>query len=147
VVVNNAGVIHRKPIDRLTDDEWDEQLEVNLRAPFQVTRAFLPAMLKAGNGRILQISSISATLGTRSGAAYGASKWGLVGLMKSLAEEISGTGLMTMALLPGSVGTDMLEGSGLQARMTAEQVAKTIAYYALEAPVAHNGAVVEMFGT
>jgi 3-oxoacyl-[acyl-carrier protein] reductase len=146
IVVNDAGVIHRKSIDRMTDDEWDEQLEVNLRAPFLITRAFLPGMLEAKTGRILQISSISATLGTRSGAAYGASKWGLVGLMKSLAEEITGTGLMTMALLPGSVDTDMLKGSGLEPRMTAEQVAKTIAYYALEAPLAHNGGVVEMFG-
>ena len=66
--------------------------------------------------------------------------------MKSLAEELVDSGLMTLALLPGSVATEMLEGSGFPPRMTAEAVARTIAYYALEAPLAHNGGVVEMFG-
>jgi 3-oxoacyl-[acyl-carrier protein] reductase len=53
---------------------------------------------------------------------------------------------MTMAVLPGSVDTRMLEGSGFPPRMSAEQVASTIAYYSLDAPLAHNGGVVEMFG-
>ena len=66
--------------------------------------------------------------------------------MKSLAEELSDSGLMTAALLPGSVATRMLEGSGFPPRMTAEDVAKTLAFFALDAPLAHNGAVIEMFG-
>lgn len=146
VLVNNAAVIHRATVEETTDADWDEQLDVNLRAPFLLTRALLPAMRKAGAGRILHVSSISATLGTAGASAYVASKWGLVGFMKSLAEELSGSGLMTLALLPGSVDTDMLEGSGFTPRMTSEHVATTITYYALEAPLAHNGGVVEMFG-
>ena len=67
--------------------------------------------------------------------------------MKSLALEISGTGVTTLAVLPGSVDTAMLEGSGFSPRMTAEEVARTIGYYASDASPAHNGAVVEMFGT
>jgi 3-oxoacyl-[acyl-carrier protein] reductase len=53
---------------------------------------------------------------------------------------------MTLALLPGSVDTDMLAGSGFAPRMTPEDVAKTITYYALDAPLAHNGSIIEMFG-
>ena len=146
-VVHNAAVIHRAPIEEMTDAEWDEQIDVNLRGPFLLTRALLTAMRRAGKGRIVHVSSISGTLGTRSASAYCASKWGLIGFMKSLAEEISGSGLMTVALLPGSVETRMLEGSGFSPRMTAEDVAKTVAHFALDAPVAHNGGVVEMFGT
>jgi 3-oxoacyl-[acyl-carrier protein] reductase len=146
VLVNNAAVIRRAPVEDLTLGEWDEQLAVNLRAPFLTTQAFLPAMRQAGRGRIIQISSISATLGTPRASAYSASKWGLVGFMKSLAEELRGSGLMTVALLPGSVDTEMLRGSGFPSRMTPEEVARTIAYYALDAPLAHNGGVVEMFG-
>jgi NAD(P)-dependent dehydrogenase (short-subunit alcohol dehydrogenase family) len=67
--------------------------------------------------------------------------------MKSLAEELTGSGLMTVAVLPGSVDTPMLEGSGFEPRMSAEGVASTLAHYALDAGVAHNGGVIEMFGT
>jgi len=147
VVVHNAAVIHRTPVDMTSDETWEEQLAVNLRAPFQLTRALLPAMREAGAGRFVFVGSISAAVGTARAAAYCASKWGLVGFMKSLAEEISGTGLVTVAILPGSVDTAMLEGSGFQPRMTAGDVARTIVHYALEAPAAHNGGVVEMFGT
>jgi 3-oxoacyl-[acyl-carrier protein] reductase len=111
-----------------------------------LTRAFLPTMLRRGSGRILHVASISATLGTRNAAAYVASKWGLVGFMKSLAEELSGTGLMTLAVLPGSVGTRMLEGSGFEPRMTADEVASTVVHYAFDAPLSHNGGIIEMFG-
>jgi NAD(P)-dependent dehydrogenase (short-subunit alcohol dehydrogenase family) len=147
VVVNNAATIHRASVEEISDRAWNETLDVNLRAPFLLTRAFLPSMRKARAGRFIQVSSISATVGTAHASAYSASKWGLVGFMKSLAEELTDSGLMTMALLPGSVDTDMLRGSGFAPRMTPEDVARTIAYYALEAPLSHNGGVVEMFGT
>jgi 3-oxoacyl-[acyl-carrier protein] reductase len=146
-VVHNAAVIHRAPVETLTDTQWDEQLTVNLRAPFLLTRALLPAMCRGGAGRFVFVSSISATLGAARAAAYCASKWGLIGFMKSLAEELTDTGLMAVAILPGSVDTEMLEGSGFSPRMTAADVAKTVVHYSLDAPLAHNGGVVEMFGT
>jgi 3-oxoacyl-[acyl-carrier protein] reductase len=145
-IVHNAGVIHRATVEETSTRAYDEQLAVNLRAPFLLTRALLPAMRRAGRGRIVFVSSISATLGSPKAAAYCASKWGLVGLMKSLAEELSGSGLMTVALLPGSVQTDMLAGSGFDPKMTAEDVARTLVHYALDAPIAHNGGAIEMFG-
>jgi 3-oxoacyl-[acyl-carrier protein] reductase len=146
VVVHNAGVIHRATLEETSTQAYDEQLGVNLRAPFLITRALLPAMRRAGRGRFVFVSSISATLGSPKAAAYCASKWGIVGLMKSLAEELSGSGLMTVAVLPGSVATEMLDGSGFDAKMTATDVARTLVHYALDAPAAHNGGVIEMFG-
>ena len=65
--------------------------------------------------------------------------------MKSLAAELSDSGLMACAVLPGSIATDMLAGSGFPARMSADEVARTIEFLALDAPLAHNGGVVEMF--
>jgi 3-oxoacyl-[acyl-carrier protein] reductase len=147
VLINNAGTIARAAIEATSTRDWDAQLAVNLRAPFLLTRGFLPAMRARGSGRLVFVASISATLGSPGAAAYAASKWGLVGLMKSLAAEISDSGLMAVAILPGSVATDMLRGSGFEARMTAEDVAGTLIHYALEANRAHNGGVIEMFGT
>lgn len=146
VVVNNAGVIHRASVDNMTLAEWDEQLDVNVRAPFLLSQAFLPEMRRAKAGCIIHVASISSTIGSPLGSAYCASKWALVGFMKSLAEEISGSGLVTLAVLPGSVDTDMLVGSGFPPRMTADDVARTIAFYAEQATPAHNGSLVEMFG-
>lgn len=146
VVVNNAGIIHRALIHEMTLDAFREVLDVNLTAAFLVTRSVLPAMLGAGTGRIVHVASISSTLGTARAAAYCASKWGLVGFMKSLAEELRNTGLATLAVLPGSVDTDMLTGSGFEPQMTPEDVANTIVYAALDAPLAMNGSAIEIFG-
>ncbi len=145
-VVNNAAVIERVAVARMSQKAWDRQQAINLRAPFLLVRALLPSMLKEGHGRFVQVASVAATVGTANASAYCASKWGLVGFTKSLAEELADSGLSAVAILPGSVDTDMLQGSGFVPRMTAGDVAITIAHYALFAPIAHNGASIEMFG-
>lgn len=145
-VVNNAAVIERVAVAGMSQKVWDRQQAVNLRAPFLLVSALLPSMLKRGHGRFVQVASIAATVGTANASAYCASKWGLVGFTKSLAEELADSGLSAVAILPGSVDTDMLDGSGFSPRMTAGDVAITIAHYALFAPIAHNGASIEMFG-
>jgi 3-oxoacyl-[acyl-carrier protein] reductase len=146
VVVHNAGLVVRASIEQTSVAAWDEQLDVNLRAPFVLTRALLPSMRRAGAGRFVFIGSISGTLGSPGAAAYAASKWGLTGFAKSLAEELKDSGLMACAVLPGSIDTDMLKGAPYPARMSAEDVAKTVEFLAVDASLAHNGAVVEMFG-
>jgi 3-oxoacyl-[acyl-carrier protein] reductase len=146
VLINNAAVIHRAQVEHTALSEWQEQLAVNVTAAFLWTRALLPALRSAGRGRVIHVGSIASTVGTARAAAYCASKWALVGFMKALAEELSDSGLITLAVLPGSVDTEMLRGSGLGPRMSAEQVAETLVYYALDAPAAHNGAIIEMFG-
>jgi 3-oxoacyl-[acyl-carrier protein] reductase len=146
VLVNNAGVAHRTRIEETSTESYEQQITVNLSAPFLLTRELLPAMRRRARGRIVHVGSISSTLGTPRLAAYCASKWGLIGFMKSLAEELHDSGVMTLAILPGSIDTRMLQGSGFPPRMTADEVAQTIAYFALDAPLSHNGSVIEMFG-
>lgn len=145
-VIHNAGFIERTPVVETSRAAFARHLDVNLLAPFVLTRAMLPAMLKRGQGRHVYVGSISSTLGTAGSAAYNASKWALLGFVKSLAEELRDTGVVAVAVLPGSVDTRMLSGSGFQPRMTAGDVAKTLVHFALDAPAAHNGAAIEMFG-
>lgn len=147
VVVNNAGIVRRGVLVQETrPEEWDEVIAVNLRGPFLISRAFLPAMVSARRGRLVHVSSISATLGSPGAASYAASKWGLVGLAKSLAEELRGTGLQSVAVLPGSVDTDMLAGSEFSPKMSAEDVAAMIVHVGLDAPDALTGSAIEVFG-
>jgi 3-oxoacyl-[acyl-carrier protein] reductase len=146
VVVHNAGMVVRASTEETSVAAWDEQMGVNLRAPFVLTRAFLPSMRAAKRGRFVFVGSISGTLGSPGAAGYAASKWGLTGFMKSLAEELKDTGLMACAVLPGSIDTDMLRGSPFPARMSPEDVAKSVEFLALDAPLSHNGGTLEMFG-
>ena len=146
-LVNNAGIVRRgRLVQETAIDDWDRVIAVNLRGPFLVSRAFLPAMLASGRGRFVHVASISSTIGSPGAASYAASKWGLVGFAKSLAEELRGTGLQSIALLPGSVDTDMLQGSGFAPQMSPEDVAEMIVHAALDAPAALTGSAVEMFG-
>ncbi|WP_437983642.1 SDR family NAD(P)-dependent oxidoreductase [Sorangium sp. So ce117] len=147
VIVNNAGIVSRgAKVHETAPAAWDEVIAVNLRGPFLISRAFLPAMLKQGRGRLVHVGSISSTLACPGNASYAASKWGLIGLSKSLAEELRGTGLQSVAVLPGSVDTDMLVGSGFPPQMSADEVARLLVYAALDAPDAVTGSAIEMFG-
>ncbi len=146
VVVPNAGVVHRAPVTTMSEDEWNEVIDVNLKGTFLTTRAFLGKMIDRKKGRIIAIGSISSTLGTAKQSAYCAAKWGTVGFVKSLAEELRGTGLQAMTVMPGSVDTDMLVGSGFAPQMGPDDVARTVAFAALDAPDAMNGSSIEMFG-
>ncbi len=145
-VIHIAGVIERSLVVETSERSFDEQLGVNLKAPFLLTRELLPPMQARRRGRFVFVGSISSTLGTARAAAYCASKWGLVGWVKSLAEELTDSGLMAVAVLPGSVDTRMLRGSGFEPRIACDAVAQTLVHYALDAPLAHNGGVIEMFG-
>jgi 3-oxoacyl-[acyl-carrier protein] reductase len=146
VVVANAGVVHRASVVAMTEAQWDEVLDVNLKGTFLVARAFLPQMLASKTGRVIAIGSISGTIGTPQQSAYCAAKWGTVGFVKSLAEELKGSGVQTMCVMPGSVDTDMLKGSGFAPAMQPEDVARTVTFLALDAPDAMNGSCVEEFG-
>lgn len=145
-IVNNAGNVERVTVEAMSDETWRRVLGVNLDATFFMCRAFLPAMRARGRGRFVQIASISSTLGTPRLSAYCAAKWGVVGFTQALAEELRKSGLQTMAVLPGSVDTTMLQGSGFPPEMQPEDVAKMVVFAALDAPDASNGASLPMFG-
>ncbi len=147
VVVNNAGIAGRKArVEELTDGDWDGVLGANLRSLFLVTRALLPSMREAGAGRFVTVASISATLGSPGLAPYAASKWGAVGFTKSLAEELRGSGLQALAVLPGTVDTPMARVGGFIPQMSPDDVAGLVVYAALDAPAAMNGSAIECFG-
>jgi 3-oxoacyl-[acyl-carrier protein] reductase len=147
VVVNNAGIAGRKAlVEETPAADWDAVMAVNLRGVFLVSRTFLRAMRDAGAGRLVTVASISSTLGTAGMAPYCASKWGALGFAKSLAEELRGSGLQSLAVLPGSVDTPMVKVGGFPPQMSPEDVAKLVAYAALDAPDAMNGSAIECFG-
>jgi 3-oxoacyl-[acyl-carrier protein] reductase len=146
VVVANAGIVVRALVTEMDEADWDRVMDVNLKGTFLTARAFLPSMVQQKRGRFVAMGSISSTLGTARQSAYCASKWGVVGLVKSLAEELRGSGVQAMVVMPGGVDTDMLKSSGFPAQMTAEHVAKVVAFAALDAPDAMNGSAVEVFG-
>jgi 3-oxoacyl-[acyl-carrier protein] reductase len=138
--------VRRALVVESSEADWDHVVDVNLKGAFLVARALLPAMIAARRGRFVALASISSTLGTPRQSAYCAAKWGLVGFVKSLAEELRPSGLQAMCVLPGSVDTSMLHGSGFQPQMSPEDVANLVTYAALDAPDALSGSAVEMFG-
>jgi NAD(P)-dependent dehydrogenase (short-subunit alcohol dehydrogenase family) len=145
LLVNNAGVVARAALVDTTEEVFDRILAVNLRGAYLLCRAVLPEMLARRSGRIINVGSISSTLGTPNLSAYCASKWGLLGLTKSLAEELRESGVSVTSLLPGSVDTEMLRGSGFAPVLNPEQVAQVVFFLATRAPLAMTGATVELF--
>ena len=146
VLVINAGVLERAPIDELSARQWDRVLAVNLRGAFLCARAAWPSMKARRKGRILAIGSISGTLGTPLSSAYNASKWGLTGFIKSIAEEGREHGIFCALVLPGSTDTDMLAQTAFPPVLEAHDVAKVVRFLAAEAPFAMTGSAVEVFG-
>ncbi|KPI20347.1 3-oxoacyl-(acyl-carrier-protein) reductase [Actinobacteria bacterium OK074] len=108
VLVNNAGITNYVPFPDLSEETWDRMIRINLKGPFLVTRAFLPDMLTAGHGRIVNISSSSAQTGGPAVAHYAASKGGVIGLTKALASEFADTGVTVNNVAPSLVDTPLL---------------------------------------
>jgi NAD(P)-dependent dehydrogenase (short-subunit alcohol dehydrogenase family) len=144
-LVNNAGVVEIAPLAELTEEQWDHTIDVNLKGVFLCTQAALPD-LQARRGRVVNIGSISGTLGTPRMSPYNASKWGVNGLTLSWAEELKAAGVFVAAVLPGSVDTDMLRKSGFPPEMQPEDIARIVRFLLTEAPFAMTGSLVNAFG-
>jgi len=107
ILVNNAAISRRSAVTRVTDEEWNEVIRVNLTGPMFLTRAVVPAMKKQGGGVILNVISGAGTAGTIGFSSYGASKGGLVGLTMTWAKELARFGIRCNALSPSAL-TDMM---------------------------------------
>jgi 3-oxoacyl-[acyl-carrier protein] reductase len=135
-LVNNAGIIRDKLLLRMSESDWDEVIDINLKGAFNFSRAVAGIMLRARSGSILNITSISGIVGMVGQANYSASKAGLIGLTKALAKEMAGRNVTVNALALGLIETDMtralpeeyrkaaLNSIPLKRFGTAEEVAK-----------------------
>ena len=108
IMVNNAGVAESATLVNTTDELWHRHLSINLSGTFYCTRAALPAMLKNGWGRVINVASIAGKTGAPYIAAYSASKHGVLGLTRSIALEVGASGVTVNAICPGYVDTEMV---------------------------------------
>jgi gluconate 5-dehydrogenase len=107
IVAHCAGLIHRQPIDGITDAAWDEQIEVMLSAPFFLSRHLVPGMKAKRWGRIVNIASLQSYRAFPGGTAYGAAKAGIVQLTRHMAESWSRDGITCNAIAPGFFATPL----------------------------------------
>jgi 3-oxoacyl-[acyl-carrier protein] reductase len=107
VLVNNAGIARQQPLDQITERDWDELIDVNLKSCFLVTQAFVPAMRSRKWGRIINVSSVAAQIGGVVGPHYAASKAGMLGLTYYYARYLAADGITVNAIAPALIETDM----------------------------------------
>ncbi len=108
ILVNNAAVIHPKPLEEITEQIWDEVMTVNLKSQFLVTQAVLPSMRARKWGRIINLSSAAAQLGGVNGPHYAASKAGVFGLTHAYASILAKEGITVNAIAPAMINTEMV---------------------------------------
>ncbi len=150
-VVSNAGVFVWKPLEKLSEEEWDRVLETNLKATYLLVHAALPE-LKKSRGRILNVSSVHGTAGDANVVAHCAAKFGLVGLTKALALELRPHGISVNALCPGSTDnrTRNLEAipheKPLEEKLDAFDVAAAALFLLSPAAETVTGAVLDVWG-
>ena len=114
IVINNAGLMDRMdPVADLDDDIWNAVIDVNLTGPMRFFRAAIPEMEKAGGGAFVTVASVGGICGGRAGAAYTASKHGVVGLAKNVAYAYARKGIRSNVIAPGGVSTEILTGKDL----------------------------------
>ncbi len=116
ILVNNAGIARDNLIIRMSDSEWNEVLNVNLKGVFNFTKAFVPGMLRRRSGKIISISSVVGIIGNAGQANYAASKAGVIGFTKAMAKELAPRGINVNAVAPGFIKTKMTEGLTEQQR-------------------------------
>ena len=109
ILVNNAGVCKDKLIMRMSEDDWNKVININLNGAFNGIKAVSQIMIKQRAGRIINISSIVGLIGNPGQANYAASKAGLIGLSKSAAKELAPRGITVNAIAPGYIATDMTD--------------------------------------
>ena len=123
ILVNNAGMTRDMLALRMTDQDWQSVLDIDLTAPFRLARAALRGMLRRRAGRIVNISSIVGATGNAGQANYAAAKAGLIGMTKSLAQEVASRGITVNAVAPGFVVTPMTDAlTGAQKAKLSEQI-------------------------
>ncbi|EQB20317.1 MULTISPECIES: 3-oxoacyl-[acyl-carrier-protein] reductase [unclassified Dehalobacter] len=124
ILVNNAGITRDGLLMRMSEDDFDRVVEVDLKGVFNCTRHAVPIMVKQKSGRIINITSVVGILGNAGQVNYAAAKAGVIGLTKSLAKEIGSRNITVNAVAPGFIETDMTSGLSDKVReLTKESIA------------------------
>ncbi len=158
VLVNNAGVAVDGLLVRVKDEDWDRQLDTNLKGAFALARAVARPMMKQRSGAIINLVSVVGEMGNAGQAAYAASKAGLIGLTKALAHELASRHIRVNAVSPGFIETDMTSkvSADMRTRLlqaiplgrlgTAEEVAACVVFLASDAASYITGEVLKVNG-
>ena len=151
VLVNNAGTSRRRPLDELTDDEWQGQWELNVMASMRLMRAAAPVMAEAGWGRIVNVSSSSGKRPSPSNAAYSVTKAAQLSLSRVFADAYASRGVLVNAVTPGVVETGLWLDRGGLADQAAEAAGSTreqaLADAAAKVPLGRFGTEEEIAAT
>jgi NADP-dependent 3-hydroxy acid dehydrogenase YdfG len=135
VLVNNAGVVSKKPFLDLSAEEWHEMVDVNLNALYYCTRAVLPGMVRRRSGHVVVVGSIAGRSAFVGGTCYAATKHAVMGFSESLMLEVREHGVKVSVVMPGSVATDMVGGdSDTSWMLLPEDVAESVAYVVATPP-------------
>jgi len=158
ILVNNAGVTRDNLIMRMSEEEWDTVLKVNLKGAFNCSKAVIRSMMKQRFGRIINISSVSGLAGQAGQTNYSSSKAGLIGFTKALAREVASRNITVNAVAPGFVPTDltndlpeelkdwMLSITPLKRMGTPEEIAYAVAFFASDEASYITGQVLSVDG-
>ena len=157
-LVNNAGITRDNLLMRMKDEEWDEILATNLTAVFRLCRITIRDMMKAREGRIINVTSVSGEMGNPGQTNYAAAKAGVIGFSKSLAREIASRNVTVNCVSPGFIETDMTRGLPEAQRTqyaqhvplgrfgTAAEVAASVAFLASPLAAYITGATIDVNG-
>ncbi len=124
ILFNNAGICAYAEVDKMTDEEWNAMIDINLKGPFNVTRRVVPYMKEAKSGVIINNSSVMGLRGGNRLSHYAASKWGLTGLTKSWAIELAPYNIRVVSIHPTGVNTPMNDGLAAMEGMTPIEIAE-----------------------
>ena len=158
IVVNNAGITKDTLIPRMSDEDWDTVIATNLRSVFLFTRAASLVMMRQRSGRIINISSVSGLMGNAGQANYSASKAGIIGLTRTVAQELASRKVTVNAICPGFIASEMTAAMGatldefVKTRIPAkrlgeaDEVADAVLYLASDSAAYITGEVITIDG-
>ena len=158
ILVNNAGITRDNLLLRMKDDEWDDVMSTNLKSVYRLSKLVIRAMMKARNGRIINITSVAGVMGNAGQTNYAAAKAGMIGFSKSLAREIGSRNITVNCVAPGFIDTDMTreldenQRRALSAQIplarfgAAEDIAAAVAFLASPAAAYITGATLHVNG-